>query len=294
VTLVRRPVAATVGGALARGIDLLRARGDGARYDATLLLADALGRDPAWILAHGDEPLAVAAAERFDAALARRAEGEPVPYIVGSAGFFGRVFAVDRNVLVPRPETEAAVEAALAHLRAEGPAAPRVCDVGTGSGVIAITLACELPEAHLAAIDVSLAALAVAERNAQSLGVAGRIAFRCAAGLPIPEPDRRYAAIVANLPYVKSAQLRGAPDPTSFEPRIALDGGADGLDAYRDLLAAAPCALAAGGLLVMEAGPDTVPALAALAAEAFADAGSVSVRRDLAGLDRLVLVRARS
>ena len=284
--------AGTVGAALARGVERLRARGDGARYDATLLLGDALGCDAAWILAHGDEPLGAGAADRFAASLLRRAAGEPVPYIVGAAGFFGRAFAIDRNVLVPRPETEGVVEAALAHLRAEGPAAPRLCDVGTGSGVIAITLACELPDARVVASDVSAAALAVAERNAHAHGVAARIAFRCAAGMPQPGPDARYEAIVANLPYVKSAELCPAPDPTSFEPRVALDGGPDGLASYRDLLAAAPSALAPGGLLVMEAGPDTVPALAALAADAFAGAGDVRVQHDLAGLERLVLVRA--
>jgi release factor glutamine methyltransferase len=283
---------ATVAAALARGIERLRASSASARYDATLLLAHAAGRDAAWLLAHADDPVEAAIARRFAAALERRAAGEPVPYVIGVAGFFGRRFAVDARVLVPRPETEGAVEAVLAHVRASGAAASRLCDVGTGSGAIAIALACELPGARVDALDVSEAALAVARGNARAHGVSDRVAFALGAGLRGAGATGPYDAIVANLPYVRSADLAAAPDPTSFEPRVALDGGADGLAAYRDLLRDAPAALAPGGCLVMEAGPDTVPALAALARAAFPDGARVRTERDLAGLDRLVIVTA--
>jgi release factor glutamine methyltransferase len=259
-----------------------------ARYDATLLLAHVLGRDPAWLLAHDDATLSRDESESFDAALARRERGEPVPYIIGTAGFYGRTFAVDARVLVPRPETELAIDIVLARVRGSS-AAPRVCDVGTGSGAIALTLALALSDAHVTAIDISEPALAVARGNAVAFGIADRIRFVCGDGLRALDRGERFTCIVANLPYVRTADLAPAPDPTAFEPRLALDGGADGLDAYRALLLAAPGALAPGGLLVMEAGPDTVPPLAALARPAFPNA-SVATVRDLAAIERFVVV----
>lgn len=311
--------AATIALALASATRRLRARErfgtvpSEAPFDARVLLAHILERNSAWLLAHDDAPLAAADRARFEAALDRRLGGEPVAYIVGSAGFFGRTFAVDSNVLVPRPETEGAVEVVLAHVRAHARArrasatdlhhrapglrarAPvlRICDVGTGSGCIAITLACELPEAHLTAIDISPRALTVARANARSLGVDDRIDVVAGDGLVAADPGMRFDCIVANLPYVKSGDLAPAPDPTSFEPQLALDGGADGLDAYRALLADAPARLEPGGLLVMEAGHDTVPALADLAARAFPRARVTTVR-DGAGLDRFAVVTAES
>ncbi len=260
---------------------------DGARYDATSLLAFVLGRDAAWLLAHGDAPLSGVERARFEAAIARRARGEPVPYITGVAGFFGRTFAVDASVLVPRPETEDAVALALAATAAV--AAPHYCDVGTGSGAIALTLALERPDATVTAIDVSPAALAIARRNARALGAEARVRFVLGDGLAAAPPAARFACIVANLPYVRTNDLARAPDPTSFEPRLALDGGADGLDAYRALVRDA-VARGDDGTLVMEGGPDTARALADLAAGAFADA-RVETVRDLAGLERLVVVR---
>ncbi len=279
----------TVGRALGDATRRLARRDPGeARYDATLLLAHVLGRDAAWLLAHDDAPLSNDERARFDAALGRRERGEPVPYIVGTAGFYGRSFAVDARVLVPRPETELAIDIVLAHAR-RSHATPRICDVGTGSGAIALTLALELPDAEVTAIDVSEPALAVARGNAGGFGIAGRVRFVCGDGLRALGRVERFTCVVANLPYVRTKDLATAPDPTTFEPRLALDGGPDGLDVYRTLLLAAPAALAAGGLLVMEAGSDTVPPLAALARRAFPDADIATVR-DLAGIERFVVV----
>ena len=258
---------------------------EGARFDATSLLSFALGRDAAWLLAHGDARLSGAERRCFEAAIARREFGEPVPYITGVAGFFGRTFAVDASVLVPRPETEGAVALALAATAAV--AEPHYCDVGTGSGAIAITLALERPDATVTAIDVSPDALAIARRNARELGVASRVCFIEGDGLAASPAEPRYACVVANLPYVRTDDLARPPDPTSFEPRLALDGGADGLDAYRGLLRDA-VARGETGTFVMEAGPDTAGALVALATLAF-PAARLETIRDLAGLDRFVV-----
>ncbi len=279
----------TVGSIFGNAVDRLRSRDpDGARYDATLLLAHVLARDPAWLLAHDDAPLAEPDRARYEAAVARRLSGEPVPYITGTAGFYGRAFAVDANTLVPRPETEALVEAVLESVRhSTRPGPVQICDVGTGSGAIAVTLACELPVAQVTAVDVSPEALAVARRNAESHGVVARVRFVLGDGLAAAPVPGGYTCVVANLPYVRTGELPQAPDPTSFEPRLALDGGADGLVLYRALLRDAAGGLAPDGTLVMEAGPDTVPALATLARAAFPNR-DVSIGLDYAGLARLV------
>ena len=218
----------------------------------------------------------------------RRAEGEPLAYITGFAGFYGREFAVDPRVLIPRPETEHLVEDAVAFLRDSGRTA--VLDVGTGSGAIACTLAAEVPAAFVDGTDVSAAALAVAQENAVRLGVANRCTFTLAD--IVSSYSRRFDLIVANLPYVPSADVPAKPDPVGFEPRVATDGGPDGLVQYRKLLDAAPRLAAPGALLLLEAAPPTMAALRVLAEEAFPEA-AVSVCRDYAGLDRFVRIAAR-
>jgi release factor glutamine methyltransferase len=280
----------TVGAALAFGSERLRSS-DSARFDAHVLLAALLRRNTAWLFAHADEPLEEALHVHFLQALERRATGEPVAYILGEAGFYGRRFAVTPDVLVPRPESELLVTCALAELRTLPVQAPRLCDVGTGSGILATTLAAEIPGARVTAVDVSAAALAIAAANARAQRVEARIAFVLGdifAGLP---EGARFDGIVANLPYVRANDFAPAPDPTSFEPRLALDGGPDGLVLYRRLLASAPKVLAPRGWLLMEAGPDTVPALAALARRSFRRSASVWIERDYARLERVVAVR---
>lgn len=214
---------------------------------------------------------------------------------MGSVGFFGRTFCVTPDVLVPRPESEGVVEMALAALREGLRAAhdaPQICDVGTGSGILAITLACELPTAQVTALDISAAALAVARDNARDHGVLERVRLVCSDVLRELDPTQRFDCIVANLPYVKRVDLKAAPDATAFEPTLALDGGPDGLAAYRVLLATAPAYLRPGASLVLEAGPDTVPALADLAEATFAAPAQIVVHRDLALHERIVVVRA--
>ena len=211
--------------------------------------------------------------------------GTPDAYVTGWKGFFRREFAVDEHVLIPRPETEHLVEDALEFLRATG--RRRILDVGTGSGAIACTLAAEIPDAIVTASDVSIAALELAAQNAARLGVADRCAFALADIAPAGE--RRYDLIVANLPYIPSADVPQKPDPVGFEPRLATDGGPDGLAVYRKLLAVAPRLAGSGALVLLEAAPPTMAGLRALAEAAFPSAAT-TVHRDYAGLERYVRV----
>ena len=255
------------------------------------MLAWATGRNAAWLLAHGDDQLDAAASDAYSAACAKRSAGVPVAYVVGSAGFLGRDFVVDPSVLIPRPETELLVEDAIGHLRAlEGrEETPRALDVGTGSGAIACTVAAEVPSASVVGIDVSGAALALARKNAVRLGVEARCTF-VLADVADTSSVRRYDAVVANLPYVPTADLPALPEGAAHEPRVALDGGSDGLDEIRKLLLAAPRLVRPGGLLLIEAAPPTMPRLLALTAAAFPGA-ELSVEADYAGLPRYVRLR---
>ncbi len=272
-----------------------------------MLLAHTLGRDRSWLIAHGNDPLSGADLQRFEALVVRRAAGEPVAYLIGTAWFCGRAFEVNPSVLVPRPESEHLVEAALHHLG--GYEKPVVLDVGTGSGAIACTLAAELSRAVVYATDRSAEALAIARHNARALDLAsshdsgrysehgsghhepieGRIHFELADLLP-HDQTLRFDCVVANLPYVPSADLPQKPDPAAFEPREALDGGPDGLREYRRLLARLPGRIDDRALVLLEAAPPTIAALRDLAAASFPHAG-VAVGNDYAGLERYVSMR---
>lgn len=270
----------TFGELLERGIATIRLS-ESPRADALLLLARVAGRNRAWLVAHDDAEATAAQDEEFARLCQRRSSGAPVAYLLGMAGFYGREFAVDERVLVPRPETEHLVDEALRFIR--GPM--RVLDVGTGCGAIACTIAAE-SDASVDATDVSADALEVASANARRLGVAGRCAFFCG-DLTAPVGNRRYDAVVANLPYVPTPDLPRPPAPESFEPRIALDGGDDGLRLYRRLLAEMPPLLERRTLLLFEAAPPIVATLAEITRAALPRA-AVSVVSDYAGLERYV------
>lgn len=268
-----------------------RIAGASPALDARLILGHVLGRDAAWLLAHGAEVVPPGLVMRFETFVQRRAAGEPVAYVVGAAFFYGREFYVTRDVLVPRPETEHLVEAALDEMRARD-ARPgtrlRVCDVGTGSGAIAITLAAETEDAVVVASDVSETALAVARENAARHGVADRVRF-VAGDLATPlGPLGPYDCVVANLPYVPSAVVPRPPDPVGFEPRVALDGGEDGLALYRRLLVELPSLMTAGGSAFLEAAPGTIERLAALAESTIG--AHVEIGEDYAGNQRWISV----
>ncbi len=279
---------------LASGSALLAPVSESARADACLLLARVLDCERAWIVAHGDAVLTPVQCRRFESLCSARATGMPLAYVLGSAGFFGREFGVDARVLVPRPETEHLVEEALAFAAVRNAPAGSVAalDVGTGSGAIAVTLAAENARVVVDATDSSREALAVARANALALGVSARCRFHFGR-FAEPLAGRRFDLIVANLPYVPSGEIPAKPDPLGFEPRHALDGGIDGLDAYRGLVPALPALLAPGGLVLLEAGPGQMPALTAAVARGF-EGARVDVACDYAGRERYVRVETAS
>jgi release factor glutamine methyltransferase len=247
--------------------------------EARLLLGHLLQRAAAWLEAHRDETLTPADAERFAALVARRAAGEPVAYLLGAREFFGRDFAVTPDVLIPRPETELLVDIAVEKVGAHGTVS--ILDLGTGSGCLAVTLALELPQARVTAVDVSPAALAVARGNAARLGA--RVEFAASDWFAALRPAR-FDLIVANPPYIAAGDPHLAQGDLRFEPAGALTDHADGLAAIRRIVATAPAWLAPGGWLFLEHGYDQAAAVHAL----FAAAGFAAIeqRSDLAGIVR--------
>ena len=256
------------------------------RLEAELLLMAALSADRVTLYANLRDAAPRESADALEALMLRRLQREPIPYITGKREFYGREFRVGPGVFIPRPETETLVEEALRLAR--GRATLAIADVGCGSGAIAVTLAAELPGASVFAIDAAEAAREVAALNARCLGVANRVRV-LAGGLlaPLPEP---VDIIAANPPYVPSSQIARLPPEVRREPHEALDGGPDGLDPLRRLLADAPRCLRPGGALLAELDPSQAPQARALAQAAFPDA-AVDVARDLAGRDRVLTVR---
>jgi release factor glutamine methyltransferase len=248
-----------------------------ARLEAQLLLLHALGRtvqERAWLLAHGEEALSIAAQQIWHEALARRIGGEPLPYITGWAAFYGLELQVDARVLCPRADTETLVEWALKLL----PVAARAIDLGTGSGAIALALKQQRPDVHMYARDLSAEALAVAQANAQRLGL--DIAF--SQGAWLEGLAETFDFIVSNPPYIADADPHLAA--LAYEPLQALTSGADGLDDLRAIIHQAPAYLAPGAWLLLEHGYDQGLAVCdLLRAAGFAD---VQSRSDLAGIAR--------
>ena len=265
--------APTVGALLQVATERLRASGsESARLDAEVLLGYVLGVDRTVVIAHSEAPVGTGQAQAFEAALARREAGEPVAYIRGVKEFHGLAFSVDARALIPRPETELLVDLAIDRVREAltsvprqpGAGAFRVWDVGTGSGAIAVSATMALLRrgygsdvVRFLASDASADALSLAIENAVGHGVADRIDFARGDLLDVePAPPATVDLIVANLPYVPSGELPNLPVAASFEPRAALDGGPDGLDVIRRLLAELPRLLAPSGAAVLEIGSD--------------------------------------
>lgn len=261
---------------------------ESAGLDARLLLGAALGRDPTWLMAHPEAPLDKGQAETFHRGLQRYLSGEALPYILGWWEFYGRRFLVAPDVLIPRPETELMVETALAFLQ-ERRRPARAVDIGTGSGCVAISLLAEIPKLRITAVDRSAAALSVARENALRLGVVDRISL-VQADLMKPL-DSAWDLVCANLPYIPEGDLASL-EVAQREPRLALDGGPDGLTLVRRLLGELPGRLAPGGMALLEIGAEQGDA--ALAAARFAlPAAGISLCTDLAGRDRLLVIRER-
>jgi len=286
-------------------------------------------KDRTWLYVHALEPLEANQINTFEALLRRREQREPVAYIVGHKEFFGLEFEVNSHVLIPRPETELLIEMALRmangepaipsepkapwwraernhplghvsnprpsegqskiHARQRGSPKSKIVDVGTGSGCIASALAKNLPIATFFAIDASPEALQLAQRNAKRHGVADRIAFLQGNLLqPLTSP---VDLIVTNPPYVSHPELAAAsisPEVSQYEPRLALDGGQDGLEVIRRLLPQAKAKLKPGGSLLVEIGSTQGQAVVQLA-ETYFPGANIQVKKDLAGLDRLLV-----
>ena len=293
---------ATIGELLNAGTARLRASGsESARLDAELLLGWAIGAERTSVVAHPDAPVGADAAATYEAGLVRREAGEPVAYVRGYKEFHGLALSVDRRALIPRPETELLVEEAEREVARRLTAAPRpagtpnlrVVDVGTGSGAIAIALASllrkrrMLPEVSILAVDCSAEALDLARENAVGHALADSIAFLEADLLPPGEPP--FDLILANLPYIPSGDVDSLPVAASFEPRLALDGGPDGLVVVKRLLAALPDSLRPDGGALLEIGFDQGPAVAAAVA-GLPGEWLCHVQADLSGQPRLAHV----
>lgn len=225
-----------------------------ARREASALLEYVIAKDRTFLISHAEDVLGEEELKSFEKAIARRAAGEPAQYITGTQDFFGRAFRVTRDVLIPRPETELLVEAALEVMNSDAV----ICDVGTGSGCIAITLLCERREARAVAIDISEDALNVARQNAREQSVQERIEFvlsDCFSALN--KSASQFDSIISNPPYVAANALPGLQrEVRDHEPLVALSPGDDGLSVIRRLLNDSPRFLKSGGHLLMEIGFD--------------------------------------
>ncbi len=269
-----------------------------ARRDAEALLLQVLTRkDPdknrAWLIAHEDEPLAPDAAAVLRALVKRRRTGEPIQYITGETEFYGLSFRVNRDVLIPRPETEHLVEKAIA-LAADFKYPrihPRIVDVGAGSGAIAVALAAKLPAAQMTATEISASALTVARENAKRNGVAERVRF-LEGDLLAPVAGEQFDLVVSNPPYVPEGDRDTlSVEVRDYEPAQALFAGSDGLAIYRRLIPAAFGALVPGGFVVLEIGyGQQEPVGALLAGAGFKE---VDFTADLQGIARVATPRAK-
>lgn len=264
-----------------KGQKLLAEAGiESARLDARLLLEHVAGCSYTDLLRSPENPLVLLAQQVFDEFLARRATGEPLAYLTGEAEFRGRVFQVSPAVLIPRPETEVLVELALEKLR--GLTAPTVVDLGTGSGIVAISLALECPLARVVAVDLSNDAISVARNNAGRLRA--QVDLRQGDWF-FPLAGERFDVIVSNPPYVADGDPHLALNGLPFEPQMALTDRADGLACIRRIVADAPAYLNAGGWLLFEHGYDQGEASRNLLTAAGFKAASTFP--DLAGIDRV-------
>ncbi len=258
-----------------------------ARLDARLLVCAATGESTAGLIAHPERPVLAVERGRLSAMAARRCAREPVAHILGRREFWSLDFEVSAAVLTPRPDSETLVEAVCRHI-AEPDQPVRILDLGTGSGCLLLALLSELPAASGVGVDISPAAVALARRNAQRLGIDARAGF-IVGDWTAPIADS-FDIVVGNPPYIPSADIEALePEVARYEPRGALDGGVDGLNAYRALLPLAAGVLAPGGVIFFELGAgqhEAIPALADAAGLHVAD-----LRADIAGIPRVAILR---
>ena len=260
------------------------------RAEAEIMVEHLLGLTPTQLIASLQQPFPETHRERLEAMLNRRLRREPLRYIVGECPFYGRMFDVTPDVLIPREETELLVERALLHLaRTQRSSPPRVADIGTGSGIIAITMALEAagasngPGVEVHAVDISPAALGIAKRNASRLAPQANLSFH--EGDLLSPLEGVFDVIIANLPYVQKEMLDRAQPELAFEPRLALNGGSSGMDVYIRLAKTLPDRIAAGGRALFEIDPSLVEHTRRLVADEFPGA-RLEIVDDFAGLAR--------
>jgi release factor glutamine methyltransferase len=269
--------------AIADAVERLATASDSPRLDAEILLCRTIDMPRSYLFAHPEDELDDLTRSRFEELLTRRAAGEPMAYIMGVREFWSREFVVSPATLVPRPETELLVNLALSEIPRE--AEWEVLDLGTGSGAIAVTIACERPLCQVTAVDVSEDALAIARENARALAP-GNVSLE-AGSWTEPVRGRKFNVIVSNPPYVRADDEALAK--LGHEPRAALVAGADGLDAIRILAAECGPLLVDGGLLLLEHGADQANEVAALLeASGWTE---ITCHNDLAGLPRVTAAR---
>ena len=280
----------TIADALSWTVDYFTRKGvENPRRSAEWLLSAATDLSRIDLYAHFDRPLTEAERATFRNAIERRADGEPLQYVTGEMPFRHLVLQVRPGVFIPRPETEVLVDAVLEHLDRGGVAAPAVLDLCTGSGAIAVSVAYERPAARVHAVEIVPATAEVARGNAERAGVAERVTV-LAGDLfaPLPEDLRgTFDVVAANPPYIPTADLAALPaEVAGFEPSLALDGGADGLDVVRRIAEEASAWLRPGGVLVMETDSSRAKEAARILSRWYE---GVEVRRDLTGRDRIAL-----
>ena len=262
---------------------------DTAALDASVLIAHVISRSRTWVLAHPELTLTTEQQKQLDASIQRLEAGEPFPYVLGHWEFFGMEFDITPDVLIPRPETELLVEKAIAWMQ-ESSVRRTMADIGTGSGVIAVSIAANVPDVNILATDISRDALLVAKKNAEKFNVEHRIDFVECDLLPAkPElftTEQHLDLICANLPYIPTDTLLKLP-VYKREPTLALDGGEDGLHLIRRLLEVAPAWLAPNSMILLEIEATTGLQALNLACDMFSDA-EIHLHQDLTGNDRLL------
>ncbi len=279
----------TFGELVKEGARILAAGGvDDPYRAASHLVRELLAVDAVILIAHPERTVSDVDAELVRRAFRRRADGEPLQYITGRQNFYGRDFQVTRNVLIPRPETELLVDVSLEHIRTCPRPGWRLLDLGTGSGCLAVTLAAEVPTAHVVAVDISPAALAVAAANAQRHGVAERVQFVESHWLDAVPTTPPFDLVVSNPPYVAETDWPALQrEVRDHEPYVALVGGEQGIEVYAHLLAALPPYLAVGGKFACEVGFDQAARVCALGEAAGWKVERIM--RDLQGIARTVV-----
>jgi release factor glutamine methyltransferase len=278
----------TIGAAWRRVRDRFRAaKIDRPEIGARFLAEAILGLSASDLVRHESDPISIANRKRLDEFGDRRVAGEPIARILGEKAFYGRMFQLNDDTLVPRPETELIVTLGLQALK--GHSRPMILDLGTGSGCIAISLLAELPLAQAVAVDMSVHALDAARTNAETHGVEDRISLAAGSWLDPIAPGEPFDLIVSNPPYVETAVIPTLmPEVKDHDPILALDGGPDGLAAYRIILEGARDRLVRGGSLILEIGSTQGATVSEIArANGFV---TIALEKDLAGLDRALVV----